>query len=192
MFVTSGAYKGAKLSLASGSPARPTGSKVRMALFNILHREVQNSSWLDLFAGSGIIGIEALSRGASHVSFVDNNPKTAKQLQDNCQRIIGNKGGYQVIRSDVQRVSATQLGMATMSFIYADPPYQDIIKWLPWFEKNIPLFLCPSGVFILETAQKVHEEIGQILVKKDSLHLDKKKIYGHTALTFLKKTDNKP
>src|SRR5437868_15434944 len=106
---------------------RPTQGVVKQAIFNIVAPLIQDARVLDLFAGSGAIGIEALSRGAAHVTFVDREPRGLAILRQNLDA-LGLKERAHVVRADVVRwleSSPTEVGQAGLVFL--DPPYDDVV-----------------------------------------------------------------
>jgi 16S rRNA (guanine966-N2)-methyltransferase len=102
-----------------GSKTRPTLSSVREALFNICQQEIDGAIFLDLFAGSGAIGIEALSRGAQSTVFVESDRATGRGIQNSLKE-LGCTGT--VVRSDA--LTFLQRTDETFDLIFADPPYQ--------------------------------------------------------------------
>ena len=106
---------------------RPTSDRLRETLFNVLTagnpQALAGSVWLDLFAGTGAVGIEAFSRGASHVTFVDSGKTSARVIRDNLKS-LGIRAGFEIVEIEVQRalrqLEAKQL-MA--NYIFIDPPY---------------------------------------------------------------------
>ena len=124
MRVTGGQAKGISIRAPKGRRVRPTSDKVREALFNTLGADVANKRVLDLFSGSGALGIEALSRGAEHVTFVENDPIALRAIADNLAR-TGFGGKSEIVRSDF-RSALKKLGKRKEQFhlILADPPYQ--------------------------------------------------------------------
>lgn len=118
MRIISGKFKGKKLKEFDGLSVRPTSDRAREALFNILSFDVVESSFLDLFAGTGAIGIEALSRGAKTVEFIDNSPKSAQIIKFNLQSVRQN---IEPKIMDAKRyLESTNL---KFDFIFLDPPY---------------------------------------------------------------------
>lgn len=115
--VVAGSSKGRKLRTLKGISLRPTSGKVRGAIFNILGDAVINSSVLDLFSGSGALGIEALSRGAGNVTFVDNDTRFIKENLKNC----GFSGN--VIMGDTYK-AIKRLEKNSFNLVFADPPYR--------------------------------------------------------------------
>ena len=103
-----------------GNDTRPTTDMIKETLFNMINFDIPGASFLDLFAGSGAIGIEALSRGASRAVFVDNNPKATDVIRDNLEHTHFTEKA-QVITSD----AASSLRRISGSFdiVFMDPPY---------------------------------------------------------------------
>ena len=118
MNITAGKYNGQKIIAPDESITRPTLSKVRMALFNTLQSliDFEGASFLDMFAGSGIMGLEALSRGFEHVTAIEKNPKVFKILEDNYKK-IGEK--QNLIKGDSLKLTPKEY----FDVIYIDPPY---------------------------------------------------------------------
>lgn len=121
MRVIAGAQKGRRLAGPKGHDLRPTADRVKEALFSIIGARLVDARFLDLYAGTGSVGIEALSRGAGHVAFVESNPTTLQLLRMNLDR-CGLAG-----RGEVHACpAATFLEEAdpdTFDIIFADPPY---------------------------------------------------------------------
>ncbi len=107
---------------------RPTADRLRGTLFNILTAGnpavLEGSSWLDLYAGTGAVGIEALSRGAAMAYFVESSPEAAKLIEKNLQS-LGVNSGFEIIRQDVGRaLPKLEARGAIADFIFLDPPYR--------------------------------------------------------------------
>lgn len=120
MQVTTGSAKGRKLKSVKGDTTRPITDRAKQALFNILGDDVRDTRWLDLFAGTGAVGIEALSRGASEVTFVDMAPQAVDIIRENLQ-ITGLSAKGKVVRFDAFKFIAGRPN-ATYDFIYIAPP----------------------------------------------------------------------
>lgn len=143
MRVISGTARGCKLTAPKGSKTRPTGDRMKEDLFNILNESVRGSRFLDLFCGSGAMGIEALSRGAEHAVFVDSSNEAVDSVKANLTktRLAG--------RADVLHISYEQCfdRLANrFDIIFLDPPYGDLSHN---FDK-LPAFLSDGGKIILE------------------------------------------
>lgn len=123
MRIIAGKNRGRKLDLPDGTLTRPTTDRVRESIFNILshHPEVslQGARILDAFAGSGAMGLEALSRGALHVTFVEKQARVASVLRQNIQKLSGS-GQTEVIQKDLLTIQAAA---QPMDLVFLDPPY---------------------------------------------------------------------
>lgn len=149
--IFSGIYKGRKLKSADTPDVRPTTAKVKLSFFDIIQDKVRESIFLDGFGGSGNIGIEALSRGAEYVVFIDILDDSIRLLKDNIERIGIPSDHYRIIRGDYNR-SIIQLSNEGFKFdiIFLDPPYMLLevanpIKVL--YKRNI---LAEGGMIVLE------------------------------------------
>jgi 16S rRNA (guanine966-N2)-methyltransferase len=122
--ISSGLYKGRVLRGGKSPLIRPTMSKVKLTFFDILQNDVKEKIFLDGFAGSGHIGIEALSRGAEYVVFIDDLPEAARSIRHNLEKIGIASDFYRVICGDFNR-SVISLAKDGFQFdiIYLDPPY---------------------------------------------------------------------
>lgn len=168
MQILAGRYKGRSIKTVSSASYRPTKSIVRKSLFDILG-PLDRSTFLDLYAGSGIIGFEAASRGSNHVTFVEHDYATTKLLHKNIQQIDGDI-------FSVQKQHALNFLKKCREFdlIFADPPYE--CNELEELVKLGYECITPAGMFILES------RIGIDLPESD----DTRK-YGDTQLNFWKK-----
>ena len=127
MRIVAGRFRGRRIELPRGVDARPTSDRAREALFSILGEEVAGASVIDLFAGSGALGIEALSRGAASVLFVEAERKIAEALVANLARIGAAESEARVVRGDAL-AEAARLAAAGRRFdlVLADPPWSAI------------------------------------------------------------------
>jgi 16S rRNA (guanine966-N2)-methyltransferase len=182
--IIGGKYKKVKL-LVPDSLVRPTSSLKREAIFSIVESysikhsiEIyKNKSIIDIFAGSGLIGLEAISRGMKMSYFIENNNNVAKILDNNCKKICKNKE-YEII-FDQAINGLDRVFKIEPSIIFIDPPYK---------KENINLILLKilknkiksKNTFIIIESGKMEE----ILVPK-TLTLLKEKIYGKTKILFL-------
>ena len=121
-----GSLRGRKLVAPRGEEVRPTADRVREALFNILGGSVEGAVFLDLFAGSGAIGIEAVSRGAARVVLVESGRTALAALERNL-RILAAEGPAILVRSPWPRALAVQAlrTEAPFTIVFADPPWED-------------------------------------------------------------------
>jgi 16S rRNA (guanine966-N2)-methyltransferase len=128
MRVIAGKYRSRPLSSLPGLDLRPTADRLRETLFNVLTAgnpsALQGTVWLDLYAGTGAVGIEALSRGAAMVHFVEDSARAAELVRKNLES-LGIESGFQAITQDVARaLPKLQTGGAIADFVFIDPPYR--------------------------------------------------------------------
>jgi 16S rRNA (guanine(966)-N(2))-methyltransferase RsmD len=116
--IIAGSLKGRRIAGPEWTGLRPTSDRLRESLFNVLAGTVVGARVLDGFAGTGAIGIEALSRGAAHVTFVEQDPRALDLIGENLTR-CGVTGGYTVLGADV----ATARLPAAFDLVFLDPPY---------------------------------------------------------------------
>ena len=124
MRVIAGKYKSRKLVAPAGIETRPTSDRLRETLFNVVAPGLAGSVWLDLFAGSGAIGIEALSRGARTVYFVESSKRAARTIRDNLAGLEIEEG-FEIIEREVP-LALRMLDSQAVScdFCFLDPPYR--------------------------------------------------------------------
>jgi 16S rRNA (guanine(966)-N(2))-methyltransferase RsmD len=121
MRVIAGELKGRRLEAPDWAGLRPTSDKLRGTLFNILAPWIQGARVVDGYAGTGAVGIEALSRGAAHVSFVESDPRAARLIATNLQH-CGVVDRYAIIRAGFAGVEG-ELGGGPFDIVFLDPPY---------------------------------------------------------------------
>jgi 16S rRNA (guanine966-N2)-methyltransferase len=129
MRIIGGLYRSRLISMPKGAEIRPTQDKVRQAIFNIL-QDVSGKTVLELFAGSGAFGIEAISRGARHVTFVENNNKCVQTIAENLDSLKVEASLYRIIRANALEVAAgLEKKEGRFDLVFLDPPYhQDLAK----------------------------------------------------------------
>jgi 16S rRNA (guanine(966)-N(2))-methyltransferase RsmD len=175
MRVTGGTGKGRKLKVTAGSRVRPTSNKVKQALFNILGQKVEGALFLDLFAGIGGIGIEALSRGAGKVVFVDDSRDSLKVIKKNVEH-LGFSGQAQVVASRAE--AFLKKTPEQFDVVFLDPPYslalEPLLKDLA--DSGI---LKPDSVLIAEHFKKQPS-----IERAGNLSLYREAQYGDTVLAF--------
>jgi 16S rRNA (guanine966-N2)-methyltransferase len=121
MRIISGAHKGRRLEAPDWPGLRPSSDRLRETLFNILAPRIESARVLDGCAGTGAVGIEALSRGAAHVTFVDRDRRAIELVARNLAR-CGITHGFAIIRGDLGSLG-TRLPQSAFDFIFLDPPY---------------------------------------------------------------------
>ena len=162
--IIGGLFKGKKIKVLDSADLRPTPNRLRESLFNVLQFDIKGAYCLDIFAGSGALGIEALSRGARSVVFVEKNHKAYLQLQKNLIEL-------QIKSSSVLHQDAVlylQSCQEKFDIIFMDPPFQlnlwstcvDIIE-----KKQL---LKPQGLIYLESPQPIHLNPEKWSVKKQN------------------------
>jgi 16S rRNA (guanine(966)-N(2))-methyltransferase RsmD len=156
---------------------RPTQGLVKQAIFNLVGPGIADTHVLDLFAGSGAIGIEALSRGASGVTFVDREPRGLAILRQNLDN-LGLKERARVVRGDVVRwLESSPDEVKQASFIFLDPPYDD-----PVFDRALKVL---DGEVEDATVVAEHSR-RQELPHLTRLLVDRQRRYGDTVVTVLR------
>ena len=142
--IASGRWKGRALELPRG--ARPTSGRAREALFSILHDSVVGAAVLDLYAGSGAVGLEAVSRGARRAVLVEED---ATALEKNAARLDPEGEWLRVLRGDAARAVAKLVrGAERFELIFADPPYSGVMP--PDLLADAAALLSPGGLLILQ------------------------------------------
>ena len=121
MRIVAGQWRGRRIEAPPGRGVRPTLDRVREAWMNILQHDIPGSSVLDMFAGSGALGLEALSRGAEHCAFVENDWRALRILRKNIEA-LGASDSAEIQQADAFRL-AENLGKHTYDIAFADPPY---------------------------------------------------------------------
>ena len=124
MRVIAGTYRSRPIQSMRGMDIRPTSDRLRETLFNVLAPGLDDSVWLDVFAGTGAVGIEALSRGARSVYFVESSKKAAELIRRNLQS-LGVEEGFEVLERDaVQALRLLDSQAVECDFCFLDPPYR--------------------------------------------------------------------
>jgi 16S rRNA (guanine(966)-N(2))-methyltransferase RsmD len=123
MRVIAGQFRSRKLAAVPGVETRPTSDRLRETLFNVVGPRVPDSVWLDLYAGTGAIGIEAISRGARQVYFVEEEKKAARVIRDNLQSLKIEEGTEVIERDVSQALRLLDSQAVACDFIFLDPPY---------------------------------------------------------------------
>ncbi|NLM26140.1 MAG: 16S rRNA (guanine(966)-N(2))-methyltransferase RsmD [Firmicutes bacterium] len=177
MRVIAGAAKGHRLTSVPGLKTRPTTDRVKESLFNILGQQVVDASFLDLFAGSGGIGIEALSRGAKEVVFIDHHKKCGEVIKANLAKT--KLQGEVYVRDVFSALDILGRKQRRFDIIFLDPPYnQGVI--LPVLEKiSINWLLAENGLIVVEHGRK--EEIKPSVLNFNSVRTEQ---YSDTNLSF--------
>ena len=179
MRVITGLARGRRLETLPGEETRPTAERVKEALFSILQFEIEGRRVLDLFAGSGQLGIEALSRGAAHCDFIEHNGTAYHVVAKNIQTArVQERARTHRMEADAFLAKA---GAKRFSLIFLDPPYGGII--LENALRSIERFdiLSANGIIICESAVEDRFAHGFEVIRE--------RRYGATMITVLRRQD---
>lgn len=175
--IIAGKFKGRTLKTPKGKSTRPTQGMLREAVFNICQNEVVGARFLDLFAGSGAVGLEALSRGAFFATFVEQNRFALQCIKENGE-ILGATSAMQVIPSSAEKALALlKKQEAQFDLIYIDPPYD-----LSMDLSLIASILAPQGTLFLE--ERFNPKGGGHKVKIAGLIAKDQRRFGEALLTI--------
>ncbi len=183
MRITGGTARGRSVESPIGLDVRPTGAKVRQALFNILAFRMNGARFLDICAGTGLVGIEALSRGAGTLVSIEENRAVAKAVDNSLKKL---KLDGEVICGDWKRVLPI-LEPKSFDIIFADPPYKSpYIKDIPLSVEKYDL-LDEGGLLVIE-----HLKGYEFSQEPTVLSLQSTRNYGQTCLSFFSKSEVSP
>ena len=181
MRVITGTARGRRLRTLEGSDVRPTTDRVKEAVFSVIQFDMEGRRILDLFAGSGQMGIEALSRGASEAVFVDSSPASVAVVRENL-RTCGLNGAAVVVQGDALAYLRPRAGRADFDFAFLDPPYGRGI--LQTVLPAVASVMKPGGAIICESPadETLPETAGGFAV-------DRQYRYGRIKITFYRRPD---
>jgi 16S rRNA (guanine966-N2)-methyltransferase len=170
MRIIAGSRRGARIFAPKGSDTRPTGDRVREAAFNLIG-PVDDASVLDLFAGSGAMGLEALSRGAATATFVESDREACRAIERNLDK-LGLSGATVLCRDAYQALAASS---RTYDLVLCDPPYgfDGLDRLAPYLAKA----LASDGVLVYETSAREEPDV-------KGLTLRTSRTYGSARLTL--------
>jgi 16S rRNA (guanine966-N2)-methyltransferase len=170
--IVAGTRKGARIFAPKGLDTRPTADRVREAAFDLIG-PVDGAAVLDLFAGSGAMGLEALSRGAASAVFVESDREACRTIERNLEKL--RFAGARVVRADVFQALATET--RTFDLVLCDPPYDFAAH-----ERLAPYLvrvLAPNGLLVYETSARVE-------LRVEGLQVRTSRTYGSARLTLLR------
>ncbi len=184
MRVISGKYRGRSLRALRGMDIRPTSDRLRETLFNVLTagnpEALRNTVWLDLFAGTGAVGIEALSRGARQVYFVETSPPAAKLIEQNLKS-LGITEGYKILRDDLSGIVwRLHREHFLADVVFLDPPY----AMRNAYKESLPALAESSVVWAMTLVIAEHEKKFNPGDAFGPLRRIRTLTQGHTALSF--------
>lgn len=180
MRIIGGAKKGFLLKRPKAAEVRPTTDMIKEALFNILH-PVSGKTFLDLFAGTGNVGIEALSRGASMVVFLEKNKDLARSIKDLTQQLCFEENAKIICRE--MKKGILQLSQLNIMFdyVFIDPPYQNDLIEDTLKQINEGGLVNEDSLIVVQ-----HSKRESIDLTKQRYSMEDQRIYGDSMLTFLK------
>lgn len=148
MRVTGGRFKNQILTSPKGKQTRPTSERLRETIFNIIQGAIEGKTFLDLFAGSGAVGIEAISRGASFATFIEQDRNAIYAIKENLKK-LGLHQQTQLLRGDVP-IRIKHLKGGTFDYIFIDPPYEKGFQERTLLLIDELALLAPQGVIFVE------------------------------------------
>ena len=177
MRIIAGRLRSRKLSAPAGMDVRPTSDRLRETLFNILGAEIDRSRFLDLYAGSGAVGIEAVSRGAREAVLIESHKRAARTVRANIEA-LEISAEVQLIESEAAKALRTLTG--TFDFVFLDPPYSmhgQYDQCLNALARST--MLTPESIVIAE-----HEKRFTPNEDNGALHCYRRLLQGDAALSF--------
>lgn len=185
MRVIAGSAKRLQLKTVEGLDTRPTTDRIKETLFNMISEYLADSYFLDLFSGSGAIGIEALSRGAEHAVFVENNPKAVQCIRENLA-VTKLAEKAQICSTDVLSALAKLESKNTFDYIFMDPPYNQLLEKKVLEHLSTSQLLSSDGIIIVEASLETDfsyvSDLGFAIVKE--------KEYKTNKHVFLEREEN--
>jgi 16S rRNA (guanine(966)-N(2))-methyltransferase RsmD len=162
--IIAGIYRGRNLKSPPDGKTRPTSDRLRETLFNILHPRIgEETRFLDLCAGSGAVGIEAISRGVKHATFVDIARRNCALIEENLDLLQIPENQTEIILSDAEKFLKNSAG--NFDIVYFDPPYsEDYLDILKKFGETDSALLSEEGIFVAEhyTKQMLPDLMGEL------------------------------
>ena len=175
MRIVAGTRKGTRIAAPKGRRTRPTSDRVREAAFNLIGPLPDDAHVLDLFAGSGALGLEALSRGAASAVFVDNDRNACETIRCNASKLRFDQA--EVVRDDACRHALRDIGAgASYDLVLSDPPYEMLDTILTTLSPVLPELVRPGGLLLVESDVQHEPEI--------SLPRRTTRTYGDTRLSL--------
>ncbi|MBA1333805.1 MAG: 16S rRNA (guanine(966)-N(2))-methyltransferase [Firmicutes bacterium] len=185
MRIIAGCLKGRKLKEPKGRNIRPTADRVKEAVFSIIAFDIQGKRVLDLFAGTGNLGLEALSRGANYSVFVDSSREALTLVKENI-KLLGLEDRSDVLFMDAfKSIEYLDRNRDKFDIIFIDPPYREGLY------EDIIKKIAVSGIMNEECIVVIEHPSDMKLEKHpDDMKMYKQKKYGNTKITIMKRTDS--
>ena len=181
MRVIAGTFKGRRLKTPAWDGLRPTSDKLRETLFNVVAARVEGARILDGYAGTGAVGIESLSRGAAHVTFIERDRRAMSLIQSNLA-VCGIEQGYTIECGDIASVLARSQGAAEFDLILLDPPYDADPDMVRTVLEAAAARLSGGGLIVLERATRQEPPAPDMLERIRDVKS------GDSTLTFFMRT----
>jgi 16S rRNA (guanine966-N2)-methyltransferase len=195
VIISSGWAKGLALKTPKGETTRPTSARVRGAILNMCAPWLEDALILDLFGGSGALGIEAVSRGGRGAIFVEQDRLALGALRPNVaelqRRALAQDlelGPVEVVPGDAARLVADgrTLGRwGRFGVVFVDPPYADAPMWADVLLRSLPSLMSPEGILVFESALGQGAEAVSRIAAEEGWEVLKQKAYGDTMVTVL-------
>lgn len=184
MRIIAGIYRGRTLKSPPSMDVRPTSDRLRETLFNVLGGRVRDCHFLDLCAGSGAVGIEALSRGAAHTTFVDRSPKMCRLIETNLNGLDVSEEQFTVVSSDSSEfLRARSRRTQPWDLVFFDPPYkQDYLGVLSLLGGDADKLMTDEGILIVEHFHK--NELPELVDALKRIRILKQ---GDSSLSFYRR-----
>ncbi len=157
MRIIAGSRKGARIFAPTGSDTRPTGDRVREAAFSLIG-PVDEATVLDLFAGSGAMGLEALSRGADRAVFVESDRDACRTIERNLDK-LGLRGATVLCQDALRGLTAEAAAGRRYDLVLVDPPYESFSQLQTPLATYLPAVLTEAGLVVVETAAREEPDL---------------------------------
>ena len=182
MKIIAGKHKGRKLASLPGKAMRPTSGKVREAIFSIVADRIEDAAVVDLFAGTGAFGLEAISRGASHAVFVDSDRKGIEIIRKNIAACGENERSTVLLADIAGGLRRLSLSGGEFDLVFMDPPYnREAVR--PALEG-----LAASGILAKGAVVAIEHDKNEIIPEDIAgIELTDRRKYGKTLVTFMKR-----
>lgn len=180
MRVIAGKFKSRKLKGPGLLSLRPTSDRLRETLFNILGPSVEDSLFVDLYAGTGAIGIEAISRGSREVIFVESSPRAARLARENLAALDIFSGAELIEEDAAKALEKLTKRRVLADFVFLDPPYESTGEHVATLEfLDASHLIAPQGIVIVEHSRKM-----QLIDRLDRLERTRLVEQGDAVLSF--------
>lgn len=183
MKVVGGEYRGRRILAPKGRGVRPTLDRVREAVFDVLGSRVRGARVLDLFAGSGALGIEALSRGAVHVTFCDAAPRSVQAVYDNLRRLGFPASAVRVLRMPAH-LAIRVLAKERFDLTFVDPPYESLLYDATLLSLSLSGIVATGGAVVVEHSRR--QKVGEVY---GDLHRVRRGQYGETCVSYFERVE---